>query len=122
MANRQKQKRTAHLQRRVRSRAKFHGTAARPRLSVFRSLKHIAAQLIDDVHGQTLVSAYDRELPATSKKKLTPTERARALGQLLAERAVKQGMTTVIFDRSGRAYHGRIQAVADGARAGGLQF
>lgn len=119
MANRQKQKRTAHLRRRVRSRAKLHGTAARPRLSVFRSLKHIAAQLIDDAHGRTLVSVYDRELP---KKKLTPTERARALGQLLAERAMKQGMTTVIFDRGGRAYHGRVQAVADGARAGGLQF
>ncbi|MBI3963675.1 MAG: 50S ribosomal protein L18 [Candidatus Kerfeldbacteria bacterium] len=119
MPNRQRQKRTALLRRRVRSRAKLHGTAARPRLSVFRSLQHISAQLIDDAQGRTLLSVSDRELP---KKKLTPTERARALGQMLGERAVKHGITAVIFDRGGRAYHGRVQAVAEGARTGGLQF
>lgn len=105
--------------RRTRVRAKVTGTAERPRLAVFRSLRHITAQVVDDVAGKTLVSARDGEVNAKGKRK---ADVARELGKLLAERALAAGISKVVFDRGGRAYHGRIQAFAEGAREGGLTF
>jgi len=95
------------------------GTAARPRLSVFRSNKEIYAQLIDDVNGVTLFSASSREKEVG---KGTNVEVAAAVGKLVAEKALKAGIETVTFDRGGYLYHGRIQSLAEGARAAGLKF
>ena len=95
------------------------GTAARPRLSVFRSNKEIYAQLIDDVNGLTLLSASSREKEVG---KGTNVEVAAAVGKLVAEKALKAGIETVTFDRGGYLYHGRIQSLAEGARAAGLKF
>lgn len=95
------------------------GTAAKPRLSVFRSNKEIYAQLIDDVNGVTLLAASSRE------KKIgngTNVEVASAVGKLVAEKALKAGIETVTFDRGGYLYHGRVQSLAEGARAAGLKF
>jgi large subunit ribosomal protein L18 len=103
--------------RRVRSRVR--GTAARPRLAVFRSLKHITAQLIDDDAGKTLAAAADREL---EKKKRTKTDAAAEVGALLAERAKEAGVTAAVFDRGGYAYHGRVARLAAAARENGLVF
>ena len=97
------------IQRRVRK--KIKGTAVRPRLSVFRSNKGIYAQVIDDNAGSTLVAASYKEVAAGNK-----TEVAAALGKLIAQRAIDAGITTVVFDRSGYLYHGRIKALAEGAR------
>lgn len=96
------------------------GTAERPRLSVFRSNKSIYAQVIDDVNGHTLVAASSREggVDATSNK----VEQAVSVGKILAEKAKAAGITAVTFDRGGYLYHGRIKALADGAREAGLQF
>jgi large subunit ribosomal protein L18 len=96
------------------------GTAARPRLSVFRSNKEIYAQLIDDVNGVTLLAASSREKGVDSK--VTNIEVATAVGKLVAEKALKSGIETVTFDRGGYLYHGRIKSLADGARAAGLKF
>ncbi len=95
------------------------GTAARPRLSVFRSNKEIYAQLIDDVNGVTLLAASSRE---KGVNKGTNVEIASAVGKLVAEKALKAGIDTVTFDRGGYLYHGRIQSLAEGARAAGLKF
>ena len=95
------------------------GTAAKPRLSVFRSNKEIYAQLIDDVNGVTLLAASSREKGIT---KGTNVETANAVGKLVAEKALKAGIDTVTFDRGGYLYHGRIQSLAEGARAAGLKF
>ena len=95
------------------------GTAARPRLSVFRSNKEIYAQLIDDVNGVTLLSASSREKEIG---KGTNVEVAAAVGKLVAEKALKAGVDTVKFDRGGYLYHGRIKSLAEGARAAGLKF
>jgi large subunit ribosomal protein L18 len=99
------------------------GATSRPRLSVFRSLKQIYAQLIDDATGRTVVSAssLDNEVRerVTGKKK---AEAAAVVGEILAQRAKSQGITAVVFDRSGYLYHGRVKALADAARAAGLQF
>jgi large subunit ribosomal protein L18 len=107
------------LKRRRRVRAKVHGTAERPRLSVFRSNKGISAQLIDDERGHTLVAVnwIEPELRA-----LRATEQARRVGALLAERAKAAGIETAVFDRGGYQYHGRVQALAESAREGGLVF
>lgn len=102
-----------------RVRARVSGSAARPRLSVFRSAKHLFAQMIDDEAGRTLVSASDKEVQVPEGGKVGVSE---AVGKLLGERAVKYGITAVVFDRGGYTYHGRIKAVADGARAAGLKF
>lgn len=111
------------LRRHRRVRARVAGTASRPRLNVFRSLTNIYAQLIDDQRGVTLASAstIDAELKASlvGKKK---TEQARLVGLAIAERAKAKGITRVVFDRGGYKYHGRVKAVADGAREGGLEF
>jgi len=96
------------------------GTAARPRLSVFRSNKEIYAQLIDDVNGVTLLAASSREKAVDTKG--TKTEVAAAVGKLVAEKALKAGIDTVTFDRGGYLYHGRVQSLAEGARAAGLKF
>jgi large subunit ribosomal protein L18 len=103
--------------RRVRGRV--HGSAARPRLCVFRSSKGIYAQLIDDDAGVTLASASTLNLRGTSG---TKSERAAGVGKLVAERAREAGIAKVVFDRGGYLYHGRVKALADGAREGGLEF
>jgi large subunit ribosomal protein L18 len=95
------------------------GTAAKPRLSVFRSNKEIYAQLIDDVNGVTLLAASSREKGVS---KGTNTEVASAVGKLVAEKALKAGIDTVTFDRGGYLYHGRVQSLAEGAREAGLKF
>lgn len=112
-----------------RVRAKLTGTAARPRLSVFRSNNHIYAQLIDDQNKRTLVAATDRETSETEKGGKRPTDvgftkvpHAFLVGQLLAKKALEAKIKTVAFDRGGYAYAGRVKALADGAREGGLEF
>jgi len=108
--------------RRYRIRRKVNGTAERPRLSVFRSARFIYAQIIDDVGGRTLVAASSRDKDlgaATGKGKLGTSGE---VGKLVAQRAKEQGITRVAFDRGGYQYHGRVKALADGARAGGLEF
>lgn len=116
-------KNKARLKRHLRVRKKITGTAARPRLSVFRSSKHIYVQLIDDVQGVTIASAStaDKELAAQIGNGGN-VESARKVGQLVAERAKAKGVTQVVFDRGGYLYHGRIQALADAAREAGLEF
>jgi len=110
----------------LRQRKRISGTKARPRLSVFRSVTHIYAQVIDDLTGETLVSASTVE--ASVKGSLDKTARggnlkgAEAIGKVIAERSIEKGITRVVFDRSGFLYHGRIRAVADAARKAGLEF
>jgi len=111
--------REARLRRHRRVRGKVTGTAERPRLAVFRSNRGIFAQLIDDGLGRTLASASWLSLGATSANK---TEQAAAVGKELAAAATKAGITTCVFDRGGYLYHGRVKALADAAREGGLQF
>ncbi len=106
-----------HRHRRIR--ASIIGTAERPRLVVFRSLKHISAQLIDDTVGRTIASADDRQLEKAKGKKV---DLAKAVGTLIAKKATEAKITSVIFDRGGYQFHGRIRALADGAREGGLTF
>ncbi|HUK21525.1 MAG TPA: 50S ribosomal protein L18 [Gemmatimonadales bacterium] len=107
--------------RHLRVRKKISGTPERPRLVVFRSSKHMYAQLVDDVRGVTLVGGSDRsEGIATDGK--GKTGKSFNLGRLVAERAKAKGITKVVFDRAGYRYHGRVKAVADGARKGGLEF
>jgi large subunit ribosomal protein L18 len=110
----------ARVRRANRTRTKIRGTAERPRLSVFRSVKHISVQLIDDVANRTLLTVTEKMLGA--KAKGTKTERALAMGELVAEKAKGLNVTTVVFDRGASAFHGRVQAIAEGARKGGLAF
>jgi large subunit ribosomal protein L18 len=112
-------KRQSRLRRRRRVRARITGTAERPRLSVYRSNRGVFAQLIDDGKGHTVaaVNWIEPEL-----RKLTASEQAKRAGELLAERAKKAGVETCVFDRGGYQYHGRVQALAEGAREGGLVF
>jgi large subunit ribosomal protein L18 len=105
------------IKRRVRG--KISGTAARPRLSVFRSNAHIYAQLIDDLNGATLAAASSLGLEAEEK---APVEVGKLVGQRLAEQAKAVGVETAVFDRNGYRYHGRVRALAEGAREGGLKF
>jgi large subunit ribosomal protein L18 len=115
-----KTKREALLRRHARVRKKVTGTAERPRLAVYRSNRHIYAQLIDDGAAATLASASDSEVDGgTGRGK---TDRAKAVGKLIADRAKDAGIGTVVFDRGGRRFHGRVAAVAEGAREGGLQI
>ncbi|MFO7171989.1 MAG: 50S ribosomal protein L18 [Bacillota bacterium] len=113
----------ARKKRHLRVRKKVHGTSERPRLNVFRSNKHIYAQIIDDDRGHTLCAAstLDPEVRQRIDKGST-VEAARVVGEVLAQRALAKGITKVVFDRGGYLYHGRVAALADGARAGGLQF
>ena len=110
----------ARLKRHRRVRNKISGTAARPRLNVFRSLSNIYAQVIDDTTGTTLVSASTVE--AGFEGNGGNKEAARKVGQTVAERAVEKGITEVVFDRGGYIYPGRVKELAEGARAGGLKF
>lgn len=116
--------RKATVQKRHRRlRKKLSGTSDRPRLAVYRSSKHISAQVIDDVLGKTLVSASTYEKAFTEQKKTGANiEAAEVVGSQLAKRAVEKGITTVIFDRGGNVYHGRVKALADAARGAGLEF
>jgi large subunit ribosomal protein L18 len=114
-------RRTARSRRHLRVRKKVHGTAARPRLVVTRSTRHIAVQVVDDVTSRTLVAAssLDETVRAGSGDKKA---HAAAVGKLVAERAKAKGVGTVVFDRGGNKYHGRVAAVADGAREAGLDL
>ena len=114
-----KTKGQSRLRRRRRVRAKVRGTAERPRLSVFRSNRGIQAQVIDDVAGHTLAAVNWTESDLKSLKSMDQAKRA---GELLAERAKAAGVETVVFDRGGYRYHGRVKALADGAREKGLTF
>ena len=107
--------------RKLRIRRKISGTAERPRLTVFRSLKHIYAQVIDDVTGQTLAAASDIEDGLRTEKSVK-SDTAKKVGALVAERAKEKGVAAVVFDRGGFQYHGRVKALADAAREAGLVF
>jgi len=111
--------REARARRKRRIRGRISGTAARPRVSVFRSNKAIYAQLVDDATAATIVSARSAEVDAAGLKK---AEVAKKVGELLAQRAKDKGIESVVFDRSGYLYHGRVKALAEGAREGGLAF
>ena len=108
------------LKRHKRVRSKISGTPERPRLNVFRSETNIYAQIIDDVAGKTLAAASSLEKDFTCEG--TKTDAAKKVGQMIAERAKAAGITTVVFDRGGYVYHGRVAALAEGAREGGLEF
>ena len=122
MANPQIQKANLRLRRRLRIRKKIRGTPVRPRLAVSRSLNHIEVQLIDDTTGRSLLglSSNSREIRDTLSG--NKCQKGREVGRALAARALEAGIKTVVFDRGGRLYHGRIKALADGAREGGLLF
>jgi large subunit ribosomal protein L18 len=121
-----KTRRRARVRRHVRVRRKISGTAERPRLAVYRSNRHIYAQLVDDEAARTLVAASDREVKAgggTGKAGgAGKTAPSKAVGELLAERAKAAGIERVVFDRGGRLFHGRVAALAEGAREKGLQI
>ena len=123
-----KTKEEKRSRRAARVRAKVVGTIERPRLSVFRSNKHVSAQLIDDTVGKTLFSASDKEIKLGTKKDKkekgvqTKVLASQAVGKLLAEKAVAKKVTKAVFDRAGYRFTGRVKAVAEGAREGGLQF
>ncbi len=108
--------------RHLRVRKKVRGTAARPRLAVFRSNQHIYAQVIDDVAGRTLASASTMETSVRGAGSTGTVAAAKAVGERVGERAKQAGVDTVVFDRGGFKYHGRVAAVADGARGAGLEF
>lgn len=117
-----KRQRLTRAHRRVRGR--IQGTPERPRLSVYKSLKYVYAQVIDDLSGRTLVQASSRESDLRSGVEASPSsvEAAKAVGQTVAERARDKGIETVVFDRGGYIYHGKVKAVADAAREKGLKF
>ena len=115
---------TPRQRRHVRVRARVNGTTQRPRLNVFRSSAHIYAQVIDDTRGHTLAAASDLEQDVRDRAGAgaTKTARAKAVGALIAERAKAAGIDSVVFDRGGFLFHGRVRAVAEGAREAGLTF
>lgn len=116
-------RRAARKRRHLKVRKRIFGTTERPRLCVFRSLNHIYAQVIDDVNGKTIISASSLDPEVKSKHgKTGNAEAAKTVGLLLADRAKGAGIQTVHFDRGGNLYHGRVAALADGAREGGLEF
>ncbi len=115
---------TSRQRRHVRVRAKVSGTSERPRLNVFRSSAHIYAQVIDDDRGRTLVAASDLEQDVLDRAGAGATKsvKARAVGEVIGERAKAAGIDAIVFDRGGYLYHGRVKAVAEGARDAGLGF
>ncbi len=119
MATRKKLDKRTRVKYRVRKRVR--GTAEKPRLSVFRSNKAIYAQVINDDEGKTLVAS-SSQLKDIGEKKLTKSEMAKEVGKVVAERAKEAGIDTIVFDRSGYRYHGRVKSLAEGAREGGLKF
>lgn len=121
--SRLKQKYETLARRRMRVRGRVTGTSQRPRLSVFRSLKHVHVQIIDDVTGTTVAAASTLEKALVEGLSSTGNcEAAKAVGKAVAERALGKGVAQVVFDRGGRPYHGRVAAVAEGAREAGLEF
>jgi len=122
MSSSKSDKRTARIRRHGRVRRKVRGSADRPRLAVFRSTKHISAQIIDDRTGRTLASASTVEPDIKANGYPGNTEAATLVGTLLGERAKAAGISQVVFDRGGFQYHGRVAAVADAAREAGLEF
>jgi len=121
MVNAAKQKRDGRIRRHNRLRRKIHGTSSRPRLAVFRSNRHISAQIIDDAKGNTIVSASSLE-PELRSGNTGSKEAATKVGELIGQRAKSAGITTIVFDRGGLQYHGRVAAVAEAARESGLEF
>lgn len=119
MRNKQKEKR---IKRKARSRAGKYGTSDRPRLAVNRSNHHIYAQIIDDIKGKTLVAYSDMDLKASDKKNSSKGDIAFNVGEKVAQKALKNKISKVFFDRSGYKYHGRVKQLAEGARKGGLKF
>ncbi len=118
-----KSKKMARSKRKMRIRKKISGTPERPRLNVFRSLKNIYAQVIDDASGNTLVSASSLEKVVSDQPKFeSKVETAKFVGKLVGQRALEKGITKVVFDRGGFLYHGRVKAVSEGAREAGLVF
>ena len=115
-----KNEKRGHVHDRIRK--KMQGTAERPRLNVYRSLNHIYVQVIDDLHGRTLVSASTAEGKKEDRRTGGNVASAKAIGKTIAERAKAKGVTQVVFDRGGYIYHGRVKAVADAAREAGLKF
>ncbi len=115
-----KNEKRGHVHDRIRK--KMQGTAERPRLNVYRSLNHIYVQVIDDLHGTTLVSASTAEGKKENRSTGGNVASAKAVGKVIAERAKAKGVTKVVFDRGGYIYHGRVKAVAEAAREAGLQF
>ena len=113
----------ARKKRQLRIRNKLSGTMSQPRLSVFRSNKHMYAQIIDDVAGHTLVAASTQEKALASKlEKTSDKDAAKAVGELIAKKAIELGIKKVVFDRSGYIYQGKVQVLADAAREAGLEF
>jgi len=108
----------SRIKRKMHIRKDIYGTESRPRLSVYRSNNHIYAQIIDDVNSKTIVSASDK----LSTEKGTPVEKATRVGETLAKLAIAKKIETVVFDRNGFKYHGRVKAIAEGARSAGLKF
>lgn len=119
----QRRNATGRRKRHLRVRARVHGSAEKPRLNVFRSSRHIYAQVIDDNQGHTLAAASTLDADIRENlKELTKVDEAKRVGQKVAERARESGITKVVFDRGGWLYHGRVKSLADGAREGGLDF
>lgn len=114
------------LERRIRIkhriRKRLSGVAERPRMSVYRSNKEIYVQLVDDVQGKTLIAASSREKGIAEKKDITKVEQAKLVGKLIAEKAAANGILSVVFDRNGYLYHGRVKSLAEAARENGLKF
>ena len=115
-----KQDRRLKIRRSIRK--KISGTTETPRFSVFRSNKHIFAQLVDDLNAVTLVSASSLSKEIAGKKDINKTEQAKLVGELIAKKAAEKNISTALFDRGGFLYHGRIKSLADSAREGGLKF
>ena len=124
MADKQIKKTRMHRRRQMRIRKRLLGTPERPRLTIFRSLKHIQAQLIDDVNGRSLmgISSNAPQLKDQLQTVEGKCDKSREVGKALAERAQEAGISQVVFDRAGYLYHGRVKALAEGAREGGLNF
>ena len=112
----------ARQSRHMRVRKNLAGTSERPRLNIFRSLKHIYVQVIDDTQGTTLISASSLDATVAKAKSQNKTEQAKLVGKLAAERALKVGVNEVVFDRGGYKYHGRVKALAEASREAGLKF
>ncbi len=110
------------LKRKARIRRRVHGTAGRPRLCVYKSLRHIYAQVVDDERGHTLAAASTLSPELRAQGVRNTVEGARAVGTLVAQRAKESGIVKVVFDRSGYPYHGQVRALAEAAREGGLEF
>ncbi len=121
--SRKRDRETARRRRHTRVRSKIRTSNDRPRLSVFRSLKHVYAQIVDDTAGQTLVSASSLDKEVRDQiAGLKKSEQAKVVGEVLARRAKARGIEKVVFDRGGYKYHGRVRSLAEGARSGGLEF